>query len=162
MRALAINYPKTEEDIAKIDRFVMEYDQKQCKKVNRERDAFTLPALDQNKTVLLTSFSVQFRELWQRNVVFLKREPQALMGRFFSAIFFGILMFVLWWQCNGTTPIDVLNMTGCCFIIVVNTFMGAFFGVLTVFQIERPVFLREQANKMYGLVPYFMTKNMLE
>lgn len=34
MRALAINYPKSEDDLAKIDKLVMEYDQKQLKKVN--------------------------------------------------------------------------------------------------------------------------------
>lgn len=55
------------------------------------------------------------------------------MGRFFMSIFFGLLMIALWWQCNGTTKLDVLNMTGCCFIVVVNTFMGAFMGVLAVF-----------------------------
>jgi hypothetical protein len=40
--------------------------------------------------------------------------------------------------------------------------MGTFFGTLTVFQLERPVFLREQANQMYGLTPYFLTKNMID
>lgn len=63
---------------------------------------------------------------------------------------------------NGNTPIDILNMTGCIFIVITNTFMGIFFGTVNVFQVERPVFLREQANQMYGLFPYFLTKNMIE
>jgi hypothetical protein len=53
-------------------------------------------------------------------------------------------------------------MTGCIFIVITNTFMGIFFGTVNVFQVERPVFLREQANQMYGLFPYFLTKNMIE
>lgn len=53
-------------------------------------------------------------------------------------------------------------MTGSLFIMVTNTFMGTFFATIGVFQIERPVFLREQANQMYGLTPYFLTKNIVE
>jgi len=53
-------------------------------------------------------------------------------------------------------------MTGSLFIVVTNSFMGNFFGSLTVFQLERPIFLREQANQMYGFLPYFLTKTMIE
>lgn len=53
-------------------------------------------------------------------------------------------------------------MIGGMFIILVNNFMGTFFGTLNVFQLERPVFLREQANQMYGLTAYFLTKNLID
>ena len=35
-------------------------------------------------------------------------------------------------------------------------------GTVLVFQNERPVFLREQANQLYDIKPYFATKNILE
>lgn len=35
-------------------------------------------------------------------------------------------------------------------------------GILLVFQEERPVFLREQANKMYKVAPYYMAKIIAE
>ena len=35
-------------------------------------------------------------------------------------------------------------------------------GTVLVFQNERPVFLREQANQLYDITPYFATKNILE
>jgi ABC-type multidrug transport system permease subunit len=35
-------------------------------------------------------------------------------------------------------------------------------GCLLVFQEERPIFLREQANKMYNVGPYFLAKVSLE
>ena len=36
------------------------------------------------------------------------------------------------------------------------------FGTVLTFQLERPVFLREQANNMYSPVAYFIAKNMVE
>ena len=35
-------------------------------------------------------------------------------------------------------------------------------GCLLIFQEERPVFLREQANKMYNVTPYYLTKVAME
>jgi len=40
--------------------------------------------------------------------------------------------------------------------------MNNYFGSLLTFQMERPVFLREQAKKTYSIGPYFMTKNMID
>lgn len=40
--------------------------------------------------------------------------------------------------------------------------MGNMFNALMVFQQERPVFLREQANKMYSVLPYFVAKNIMD
>lgn len=41
-------------------------------------------------------------------------------------------------------------------------FMGNMFNAILVFQAERPVFLREQANKMYSVFPYFMAKTLMD
>merc|ERR1711966_32544 len=43
-----------------------------------------------------------------------------------------------------------------------NTLMNYFFGTQMVFQQERPIFLREQANKLYDVCPYFITKNLID
>lgn len=71
-------------------------------------------------------------------------------------------MLAIWWQVGGDNQQAYANITGALFIILTNMFMGTFFGTLNVFQLERPVFLREQANQMYGLCPYFLTKNIVE
>jgi hypothetical protein len=51
---------------------------------------------------------------------------------------------------------------GCLFFQAVNMFMGNMFNAILVFQAERPVFLREQANKMYSVFPYFMAKTLMD
>jgi len=40
--------------------------------------------------------------------------------------------------------------------------MTALMGVLLIFILERPVFLREYANKTYGMTPYFIAKSIVE
>ena len=40
--------------------------------------------------------------------------------------------------------------------------MAPMMMTVNVFQLERPVFLREQANKMYNVVPYYVAKLLSE
>ena len=53
-------------------------------------------------------------------------------------------------------------MAGCNFFLLVTTFVNWLFGSLLTFQLEREVFLREQANKMYSPSAYFLSKNLVE
>jgi len=53
-------------------------------------------------------------------------------------------------------------MLGALFFLSVSNFMNNYFGTVLVFQTERPVFLREQANKMYGVSAYYLSKMITE
>ena len=55
-----------------------------------------------------------------------------------------------------------MELFGAFFFAAVNFFMGNLFNAILVFQAERPVFLREQANKMYSVLPYFMAKTLMD
>ena len=55
-----------------------------------------------------------------------------------------------------------MQVLGALFFQAVNMFMGNMFNAILVFQAERPVFLREQANKMYSVFPYFMAKTLMD
>lgn len=48
------------------------------------------------------------------------------------------------------------------FFLSVMFFMNSYMSTTLVFQIERPVFLREQANHMYGVTPYYCSKILSE
>ena len=48
------------------------------------------------------------------------------------------------------------------FFTCIVTFMAPFMMTIVTFQTERPVFLREQANKMYDVVPYYFAKTIAE
>ena len=78
-------------------------------------------------------------------------------------VFFGILLMLIYWQGMGWDSLEqVGNTIGAEFFMCVSAFMNNYFGVILVFQTERPVFLREQANKMYGVFPYYMGKMIIE
>lgn len=36
------------------------------------------------------------------------------------------------------------------------------FGTLLTFQLERPIFLREQANQLYSVTPYYIAKSLID
>ena len=56
----------------------------------------------------------------------------------------------------------VFEVYGVVYFISINQFMGNFMNTILVFQSERPVFLREQANKMYSVFAYFIAKVMMD
>ena len=53
-------------------------------------------------------------------------------------------------------------MAGCNYFLLVGQWLTWLFGSLLSFQLERDVFLREQANKLYKPIAYFTAKNALE
>lgn len=48
------------------------------------------------------------------------------------------------------------------FMMTMMLFMLQMFSNVLVFQMERPVFLREYCNQMYGLAPYYASKMFIE
>ena len=58
--------------------------------------------------------------------------------------------------------VELQDMLGFGFMLIAGQFFFWTAGTLLAFQLERPVFLREQANKMYDVKPYFFAKNILE
>jgi hypothetical protein len=54
------------------------------------------------------------------------------------------------------------NTIGALFMMVMMLFMLTMFSNVLVFQLERPVFLREHCNQMYDLAPYYLSKMLIE
>ena len=70
---------------------------------------------------------------------------------------------MLYWDIgNDYSKKGLTNMAGCNFFIIVGIFMGWMFGSILTFQLEREVFIREQANKLYNPLAYFISKNLVE
>ena len=83
--------------------------------------------------------------MW-RNRIFNKREPRVSFVKIANSIFFGLLMLSLYYNVGGLNKVDIENMLGAMFFLLVGCLMNYLFGSIMVFQLERPVFLREQAN----------------
>ena len=87
----------------------------------------------------------------------------AVKAKFGQAIFMGILTAFLYYDIGGKYDlVGVTNYSGCNFFLLVGQLMNWLFGSVLTFQLERDVFLREQANKLYSPTAYFAAKNSIE
>lgn len=83
-------------------------------------------------------------------------------ARLVQNIFLSCLAAIIFRNSSGPTIKDMQNLTGAMFFISIGSFMPAYMITGMTFQNERPVFLREQANKMYGVVPYYLAKTLTD
>mmetsp|Transcript_21772 Transcript_21772/g.33628 ORF Transcript_21772/g.33628 Transcript_21772/m.33628 type:complete len:165 (+) Transcript_21772:1108-1602(+) len=119
----------------------------------------------------------QMRCLLKRNRIGIARDPLQSKVKIGQQVFFAVLIAIIFNKVGfhnddqelivdtGNPQVfqnqvfyQAMQVYGAFFFLTVNTFMMNLFNTLLVFQNERPVFLREQANKMYGVTPYFFSK----
>lgn len=165
MRCLAINYPKTDEDEQTIKKLVTTYESKHKDKVLEDDANFEMPELDmarEGNNTQMASFGTQMKWLGFRNRALLKREPQAGRAKVGNMIFTALLIIIIYWQVGGPTGMDLQNFAGSVFFWLVGLLMSTMFNTILIFQAERDVFLRENANQMYGIGAYYLSKNMIE
>lgn len=55
-----------------------------------------------------------------------------------------------------------MSLIGSCFFICTDIAMENVMNTVLAFQGERPVFLREQANKMYGVTSYYLARIIID
>ena len=53
------------------------------------------------------------------------------------------------------------SVAGAIFILTVNSYLEAYNPVSLTFPIERAVFLKENGSNMYGIIPYFLSRNLV-
>lgn len=164
MRTLTFNHPKTEEDLAKLETLTKAYDATLRPAITAANKEVSCPDLDvRPDRKQMASFRTQFKMLMTRNRAILKREPQAWRAKVGSTVVFGLLELILFWQVGKDYSFTGLqDMAGALFFWCVILFMGNMFNIILIFQTERPVFLREQANQMYTIRAYYLAKNMIE
>lgn len=90
------------------------------------------------------------------------RNPLAVRARIMQTLVMSLITLCVFWQINGTDLQARYNVAGASFFICVYNTMNPLMGTIGLFQMERPVFLREQANRMYSVFIYFQTKTMTE
>ena len=165
MKILTISYPKTDEDQIKLDKLNNNYAQIQAPEVTKSIIELQMPELDESELhVQAAPWCLQFEMLNWRNFLLAQREPKVFLSRVLQNVVIALLTIAIYWdvgrQEERTTYI--LDITGSIFFITIFQMISPFFSTNMTFQIERPVFLREQAAKMYSISAYFTSKNIIE
>jgi len=70
-------------------------------------------------------------------------------------------MLLIWFG-KGDSKTDVNDKMGMFLFVGINQFMSSVQSILLTFPQERDVFLKEYSGRVYGVVPYFVAKNIPE
>jgi len=97
-------------------------------------------------------FRREMRETLRNKVGLIMRfGVSAFMNLLFSCIFFGV---------GGKG--DGRSHFGALVNVMIGTMFGSAQPLLLTFAFERPIFLREYSSNMYGSIPYFLSKMLVE
>jgi ABC-type multidrug transport system ATPase subunit len=167
MKLLTINYPKEENDVRKIEEFTTAY-KELVPALNDEAKKFPdLPKFE-IEGVKRASLGTQFKMLFHRAGMGLKRDPLASRARMGQTVFMSLTIIILYNELRE--PGDTVEMrrqtvqstAGMFFFVNLNIFMLAYMTTLQIFSMERLVIVREQANQMYDIIPYYFARTAVE
>lgn len=109
------------------------------------------------------SFFVQLSFLISREVKGTFRDKINLIARFLvNAVMGGLFACIFFNIGDKSGPQGIQSHFGAICNIMIGTMFGSSQPLLLQFPSERPVFLREYAANMYGTVPYFLAKMVVE
>jgi len=77
-------------------------------------------------------------------------------------ILLSILSIGLFWKIPRGNFAELTSYIGFVFFCVLMQLFVGILGSILVFIEERPLFLREQASRMYSVVPYYIAKDLIE
>jgi len=109
-------------------------------------------------------FFVQFKALVSRQLRNAIRDKASLGGRFGLTLFMNAIFSVIFFQVGklDKSDYDIQSHMGAVTMVGINAMFGCTQPALLAFPSERPVFLREYASQMYGVIPYLLSKTAVE
>jgi ABC-type multidrug transport system ATPase subunit/ABC-type multidrug transport system permease subunit len=113
------------------------------------------------KKLQSVGFCDQFSVLCHRTFINLIRNPTTFKIRIFMILLFSFIACSIFYRLDNDVQ-GIYNRTGFFFFFTVNNFMSILFQAILAFPLERGIFLREHANKLYGVTPYYLAKNLVE
>lgn len=89
------------------------------------------------------------------------RNPMLFQVKIMQAITIGTILALLFRDLGyGRTQVE--NRKGLLFFITVNVVMFGAIANCVTFPVERPLFLKDYKEKLYGVVPYYLSKLVAE
>ncbi|CAI2359700.1 unnamed protein product [Moneuplotes crassus] len=165
LKEFYVPFRKTAKDSEKLDRLVQGYEinmkkavEVENKETNNYEEITSEKLKDDNHHA---NFFIEFKELLKRTIKNIVRNPLMIKIRMMQTLVTAILCCLIFWDLEEDRQ-GVYGKAGLAFFVSINQTMTGMMGVLLVFILERPVFLREHANKTYGLTSYFITKSLVE
>lgn len=119
------------------------------------------PSALKSKTFQSVGVCEQFNVLCYRTYLNLIRNPATFKIRISMILLFSFITCSIFYRLKYDIE-GVYNRVGFFFFFTVNLFMSTLFQAILAFPLERGIFLREHANKLYTVAPYYLAKNVIE
>lgn len=100
--------------------------------------------------------------LFKRNMLVLKRDKSAFIWRFLVNVLNSLLVILMYYKLPLEGPSVITDRNGCLYYIANSCIQTNFQGNLTILIKEKQVLYKEQDNKMYSVLNYFLAKLMIE
>jgi len=109
------------------------------------------------------ALSAQFRYLFSRAGKNAIRNKLIIKAKLAQTIFMALIIGLIYLNVSDRSlDAQVQDRAGSLFFLCVNMVMGSSIGVLSVFALEKAVFMREYKNGYYSLPSYFFSKTLVE
>lgn len=108
-------------------------------------------------------FKTQFAFLLDRASKNAFRNELIIRVRLFQSVFIGLLAGLVFINATGGTVAgQIQSLSGVLYFLAVNQFFGSATAVLSIFAVEKLVFLREFRAGYYSLSAYYLSKVLVE
>jgi len=109
-------------------------------------------------------FGTQLSMLFKRETRSVIRNKPALIARFATTAVLNLLFGCIFFRAGklGDTPDEARTHFGALTQVLIGAMFGSAQPVLLAFPLERPVFLREYRTGTYSVLPYFISKTLVE
>lgn len=118
----------------------------------------------ERKIIKRKNYKTQLYYLFKREIKNIFRDKKSFVARMIVVIFLNILYSLIFLNRGDTTKSDY-SIEG-HFGSIANMAMSAMFSavqpIILTFPIERPVFLREYSSGLYSIIPYVISKTLME
>lgn len=109
------------------------------------------------------SFWTQFGFLLDRASKNAFRNELIIRVRLIQSVFIGVLAGLVFINAtDGTIAAQIQSLSGVLYFLAVNQFFGSATAVLSIFAIEKGVFMREFHAGYYSLTAYYLSKVLVE
>lgn len=162
---MSIMHHESKKNIANYPRYFQTYDQVLAPKINQAIQVSERGHWE--KRIRQTSFCMELWTLMWRDAINIKRNPVLLTSRIAQTIILSLITGALFWKLGDNYSPNERSKSfnsknGALFFLAISNFMSAMSPVMLTFPLEKTVFLKEQGNKMYSVVSYFMSRNLVE
>lgn len=103
----------------------------------------------------------EFAQLLKRSWTVYIRNPSTLRIKCIMTLVYIFISLSIFWNLDEDLQ-GYHDRAGFLFFFAVNHFLSIIFGAILVFPQERPIFLRENQSKIYGVSTYYISKSIVE